>query len=54
MLKNDYVMLRVNVWVLCSNTSLPLEGDNSCLLILILSLCGPQHLPSLEGDNGEH
>lgn len=34
-------------------TSLPLEGDNCCLLILILCLCGPQDLPSLKKYNGD-
>lgn len=38
---------------LCVGTTLPLEGDNCCLLILILCLCGPQDLPSLKKYNGD-
>lgn len=30
-----------------NNSSLPLEGDDSCLLVFVLGLGGPQHLPSL-------
>lgn len=42
-------LFQLQMGISCSGFSLPLEGDNRCLLVLIFSLGGPQHLPSLRG-----
>lgn len=51
--KADWTETPPSLWgaVRCSCFFLPLEGDNCRLLVLIFSLGGPQHLPSLQRNN---